>query len=53
MLRKRNKDTVINYLSKLQDIDKIKLAAMDMWNPYKSAVNTVIPQIKSACPLAW
>lgn len=43
ILRKRNKDTVISYLSKLQDIDKIELVAMDMWNPYKSAVNTMIP----------
>lgn len=46
ILRKRNKDTVISYLSKLQDIDKIELVAMDMWNPYKSAVNTVIPHAK-------
>ncbi|WP_233880281.1 ISL3 family transposase [Virgibacillus halodenitrificans] len=46
ILRKRNKDTVISYLYKLQDIDKIELVAMDMWNPYKSAVNTVIPNAK-------
>jgi len=46
ILRKRNKDMVIGYLSKLQDIDKIELVAMDMWNPYKSAVNTVIPHAK-------
>jgi len=46
ILRKRNKDTVISYLSKLQDIDKIELVTMDMWNPYKSAVNTVIPHAK-------
>src|SRR5690625_174157 len=46
ILRKRNKDTIISYLSKLQDIDKIELVAMDMWNPYKSAVNTVIPHAK-------
>lgn len=46
ILRKRNKDTVISYLSKLQDIDKIELVAMDMWNPYKSAVNSVIPHAK-------
>ncbi|HHT7202321.1 ISL3 family transposase [Bacillus cereus group sp. TH204-1LC] len=46
ILRKRNKDNVISYLSKLQDIDKIELVAMDMWNPYKSAVNTVIPHAK-------
>lgn len=46
ILRKRNKDTIISYLSKLQDIDKIELIAMDMWNPYKSAVNTMIPHAK-------
>jgi transposase len=46
ILPKRNKDMVISYLSKLQDIDKIELVAMDMWNPYKSAVNTVIPHAK-------
>src|SRR5699024_9092864 len=46
ILRKRNKYTIISYLSKLQDIDEIELVAMDMWNPYKSAVNTVIPHAK-------
>lgn len=43
ILIKRKKDTVISYLSKLQDVDKIELVAMDMWNPYKSALNSVIP----------
>lgn len=46
ILRKRNKDVVISYLSRLQDIDKIELVTMDMWNPYKSAVNSVIPHAK-------
>lgn len=46
VLRKRNKDMVISYLSNLPDIDKIELVAMDMWNPYKSAVNSVIPHAK-------
>ena len=46
VLRKRNKDMVISYLSKLQDIDKIELVAMDMWNPYRSAVKTVMPNTK-------
>lgn len=46
ILRKRNKDTVISYLSKLKDIDKIELVAMDMWNPYKNAVNSVTPHAK-------
>jgi transposase len=43
LLRNRNQDTVIRYLSQLPDIDRIELVAMDMWNPYKRAVNTVIP----------
>jgi len=47
ILRKRNKYVVIRYLSKLKDIDKVELVAMDMWNPYKGAVNSVIPHAKS------
>src|SRR5690606_37392608 len=48
ILRKRNsnKDVVISYLSKLKDIDKIELVAIDMWRPYKDAVNMVIPHAK-------
>ena len=30
ILRKRNKSVVIDYLSKLQDLDKVELVAMDM-----------------------
>lgn len=46
ILRKRNKDVVISYLSRLKDIDKVELVAMDMWRPYKDAVNIVIPHAK-------
>lgn len=46
ILRKRNKSVVIDYLSKLYDIDNIELVAMDMWRPYKDAVNMVIPHAK-------
>lgn len=46
ILRKRNKDVVISYLSRLKDIDKVELVAMDMWRPYKDAVNMVIPHAK-------
>src|SRR5690625_1157655 len=46
ILRKRNKDVVISYLSKFKDIDKVELVAMDMWRPYKDAVNMVIPHAK-------
>ncbi|WP_240452355.1 ISL3 family transposase [Virgibacillus sp. YIM 98842] len=46
ILRKRNKNVIISYLSKLKDIDKVELVAMDMWRPYKDAVNMVIPHAK-------
>src|SRR5690625_2032391 len=46
ILRKRNKSVVIDYLTKLQDIDKVELVAMDMWRPYRDAVNMVIPHAK-------
>jgi len=46
ILQKRNKYVVISYLSKLKDIDKVELVALDMWNPYKGAVNSVIPHAK-------
>src|SRR5699024_4133507 len=46
ILRKRNKSVVIDYLSKLQDIDKVELAAMVMWRPYRDAVNMVITHAK-------
>ena len=46
ILRKRNKSVVIDYLSKLQGSDKVELVAMDMWRPYKDAVNIVIPHAK-------
>lgn len=43
LLRNRNQDTVINYLSRFPNRDRIKHVAMDMWNPYRRAVHTVIP----------
>lgn len=46
ILRKRNKYVVNSNLSKLKDIDKVELVTMDMWNPYKGAVNSVIPHAK-------
>src|SRR5690625_3641464 len=46
ILRKRNKNVVISYFSKLKDIDRVELVAMDMWRPYKDAVNMVIPHAK-------
>jgi transposase len=43
LLRNRNQDMVIRYLSQFPDLDRIKYVAMDMWNPYGRAVHTVIP----------
>ncbi|MDQ0255562.1 transposase [Evansella vedderi] len=43
LLRNRNQDTVIRYLSQLSNHSRIKYVAMDMWNPYRRAVHTVIP----------
>jgi transposase len=43
LLRNRNQDTVIHYLSRFPNRDRIKHVAMDMWNPYRRAVHTVIP----------
>lgn len=43
LLRNRNQDTVIRYLSKLPNRKRIKHVAMDMWNPYRRAVHTVLP----------
>ena len=42
----RNKDTVIQRLSEIKDNTYIEYVTMDMWKPYKDAVNTVIPHAK-------
>ena len=44
MLSNRNQDTIAKYLTGLKGKDKIQYVAMDMWKPYKTAVNTVLPQ---------
>ena len=41
ILPDRNKKTVINYLNSLDGKDHVRYVAMDMWNPYRDAVNTV------------
>jgi transposase len=43
LLVNRNKVTVIQYLSSLPSKEKIKCVAMDMWEPYKDAVQQVMP----------
>lgn len=44
LLPNRNKATVAKYLSALPETEKIQMVAIDMWRPYKEAVNDLIPQ---------
>ena len=46
MLVNRNKDTVINYLSNLAGRHEVQYVAMDMWAPYRDAVQAVMPNAK-------
>ncbi len=43
LLPNRNKETVIRYLQHLRDRERIQYVTMDMWKPYKEAVQAVIP----------
>lgn len=43
ILKDRNKPTVTRYLSQLNGLDQVHYVAMDMWRPYRDAVETVIP----------
>jgi len=43
LLPDRNKATIIKYLASVPDKHKIRLVAMDMWNPYREAVQHVLP----------
>jgi transposase len=43
ILPDRNKKTVIKYLNSLDGKNHVRYVAMDMWNPYRDAVNTVFP----------
>ncbi|APZ42571.1 ISL3 family transposase [Acidihalobacter ferrooxydans] len=43
ILKDRNKPTVTHYLSQLKGLDQVHYVAMDMWKPYRDAVETVIP----------
>jgi len=43
ILKDRNKATVTSYLSQLKGLDQVHYVAMDMWRPYRDAVETVIP----------
>lgn len=44
LLANRNQDTIAKYLTGLKGKDKVQYVAMDMWRPYKTAVNAVLPQ---------
>lgn len=46
MLADRSKKTVATYLSKLDGHEGVQYVAIDMWNPYKDAVNAVMPQAR-------
>jgi len=44
LLANRNKETIIKYLSNLDGKEHIQYVTMDMWRPYKDAVEEVLPQ---------
>lgn len=44
LLEDRNKPLVVRYLQQLPDRERVEVVAMDMWRPYKEAVNAVLPQ---------
>ena len=46
LLPNRNKETVIKYLSQLSGKEHIQYVAMDMWRPYRDAVEIVLPQAR-------
>lgn len=44
LLPNRNKETIIKFLSQLEGREDIHYVAMDMWLPYRDAVELVLPQ---------
>jgi transposase len=44
VLVNRNQDTIAKFLTNLKDKERVQYVAMDMWRPYKNAVNAVLPQ---------
>ena len=46
VLPNRNKPTVINRLQSLPGREKVRYVAIDMWNPYRDAVDAELPQAK-------
>jgi transposase len=43
LISSRKKQTVINALYRFKSLKKIKYVTMDMWRPYRDAVNAVLP----------
>jgi transposase len=46
MLPNRNKDTVAKYLTNMPNKGMIQYVAMDMWTPYRDAVQAVVPDAR-------
>jgi transposase len=46
MLPNRSKVAVIRYLAGIDDREKIRLVAIDMWNPYREAIREVLPHAR-------
>lgn len=46
MLPNRDKKTVENYLYNLQGKSEVQYVAMDMWTPYRDAIETVLPDAR-------
>ncbi len=46
MLPNRDKKTVVNYLYNLQGKEEVQYVAMDMWTPYRDAVQAVLPDAR-------
>jgi transposase len=46
LLANRNKETIAKYLSNLEGKEHIHYVTMDMWRPYKDAVEDILPQAK-------
>jgi len=44
VLPNRNKETVVGYLSRLPNKERIQYVTMDMWQPYRDAVRAVLPK---------
>lgn len=40
----RNEETIAAFLEGLKNPENVRVVTMDMWYPYKNAVNTVLPQ---------